>query len=173
VIGRHSPPLVQGDSARLSVMLESLLSSPRVGNVVAVGVDLTHVPEVQRSVDVFGSQYLDRIFTPGEQAQSAESSDPTPHLAARFAAKEATIKVLSVEDAIPPWTSIEVRRDACGASTLHLTGTAARFALNRGIDSLLVSLSHESEMAIAVVVALTNTERIPLNPQSGQQQIPA
>ena len=154
-------------------MVESLLSSPPTGNVVAVGVDLAEVSEVQRSIDLFGTQYLDRIFTPGEQAQSAESSDPTPHLAARFAAKEATIKVLSVDDLIPPWTSMELKREPSGGSTLHLTGTAARFALEKGIDSLLVSLSHEKDMAIAVVVALTNIERVPLDLHAGQRQIPA
>jgi len=144
-----------------------------MGNVVAVGVDLAEVSEVQRSIDLFGAQYLDRIFTPGEQAQSAESSDPTPHLAARFAAKEATIKVLSVDDAIPPWTAMELKREPSGGATLHLTGTAARFALEKGIDSLLVSLSHEKDMAIAVVVALTNIERVPLDLHAGQRQIPA
>jgi holo-[acyl-carrier protein] synthase len=154
-------------------MVESLLCSPPIGNVVAVGVDLAEVSEVQRSIDLFGAQYLDRIFTPGEQAQSAESSDPTPHLAARFAAKEATIKVLSVDDVIPPWTSMELKREPSGGSTLHLTGTAARFALEKGIDSLLVTLSHESDMAIAVVVALTNIERIAFDPQRGHQQISA
>jgi len=152
-------------------MAESLLCSPSIGNVVAVGVDLADVSEVQRSVDLFGTQYLDRIFTPGEQAQSAESSDPIPHLAARFAAKEATIKVLSVDDAIPPWTSMELKREPSGDSTLHLTGTAAQLAQERGIDRLLVSLSHEGDMAIAMVVALTDRERVPLDPHAGRQQM--
>ena len=165
--GPQSPRRVQGHAVRLSEVVESLLSSPPIGNVVAVGVDLAEVSEVQRSIDLFGAKYLDRVFTPREQAQSAESSDPTPHLAARFAAKEATIKVLSVEDAIPPWTSMELDREPSGGSTLHLTGTAARFALEKGIDSLLVSLSHENDMAIAVVVALTKTERTQLNLQAG------
>ncbi len=150
-----------------------LLCSPPIGNVVAVGVDLAEVSEVQRSIDLFGTQYLDRIFTPGEQAQSAESSDPTPHLAARFAAKEATIKVLSVDDAIPPWTSMELKREPSGGSTLQLTGAAARLALEKGIDSLLVTLSHESDMAIAVVVALRNVEGIVFDPRRGYQEISA
>jgi holo-[acyl-carrier protein] synthase len=169
--GRQSPRRAQSPAAHLSAMVESLLCTPPIGNVVAVGVDIAEVSEVQRSIDLFGAHYLDRIFTPVEQAQSAESSDPTPHLAARFAAKEATIKVLSVSDAIPPWTSMELRREPSGGSTLHLTGAAARFALEKGIDNLVVSLSHEKDMAIAVVVALTNIERVPLQPRAGQQQI--
>ena len=171
--GPQSPRRVQGHATRLSEVVESLLCTPPIGNVVAVGVDLADVSEVRRSIDLFGAKYLDRIFTPGEQAQSAESSDPTPHLAARFAAKEATIKVLSVDDAIPPWTSMELKREPSGVSTLHLTGTAARFALEKGIDSVLVTLSHEKDIAIAVVVALTNTESAQSKLHARQQQVPA
>ena len=72
---------------------------PPVGNVVAVGIDLADISAVRDSIDHFGARYLDRIFTPGERAQCAESSDPTPHLAARFAAKEATIKALMIDGA--------------------------------------------------------------------------
>jgi holo-[acyl-carrier protein] synthase len=131
------------------------------------------VSEVQRSIDLFGTRFLNRIFTPREQAQSAESPDPTPHLSARFAAKEATIKVLAVDDVIPPWTSMELKREPSGRPTLHLTGAAARMAFERRIDSLLVSLSHENDMAIAVVIALTNREGAPLNRPAGEKQLSA
>ena len=156
-MGGPNTPRKDVPTARLNAMAETLLSSsPPSGNVVAVGVDLADVVEVQRSIDLFGAQYLDRIFTSGEQAQSAESLNQTPHLAARFAAKEATIKVLSVEDAIPPWTSIELRRQPRGNCTLHLTGAAAQMASEKGINGLLVSISHEGAMAIAVVIATSN-----------------
>jgi holo-[acyl-carrier protein] synthase len=171
--GQISPRRAQRHTPDLTAMVESLLCSRPVGNVVAVGVDLAEVSEVQRSIDLFGQRYLNRIFTPREQAQSAESSDPTPHLAARFAAKEATIKVLSVDDAIPPWTSMELKREPSGGPTLHLTGAAARLAFEKRIDSLLVSLSHENDMAIAVVIALTNREGDPLHSHAGQKQISA
>ena len=163
--GPHTPG-TDVPAARLNAMVETLLSSPLRGNVVAVGVDLADVVEVQRSIDLFGTQYLDRIFTSGEQAQSAQSLNQTPHLAARFAAKEATIKVLSVEDAIPPWTSIELRRQPGGNCTLHLTGKAAQMASEKGIDSLLVSISHEGAMAIAVVIATSNVPYEGLSPMA-------
>jgi len=129
---------------------------PPVGNVVAVGIDLADISAVRDSIDHFGARYLDRIFTPGERAQCAESSDPTPHLAARFAAKEATIKALMIDGHIPPWTSMEVRREASGRCRMHLTGFAARIARDKRIDLLLVSLSHEADMAVAIVVAITS-----------------
>jgi holo-[acyl-carrier protein] synthase len=74
-------------------------------------------------------------------------------LAARFAAKEATMKVLRPRDERPDWRTIEVRRDPGGWCELALSGSAARLAHDAAIDSLSVSLSHEAGMANAVVVA--------------------
>ena len=73
-------------------------------------------------------------------------------LAARFAAKEATIKVLRPEGHQPDWRSVEVRRDPNGWCTLALTGHAAALAEQAGIADLAVSLTHEGDVAAAVVV---------------------
>lgn len=128
---------------------------PASGDLVAVGIDLTSVSQVRHSMDDFGDRFLHRVFTPTEIADCSVWHDPAPHLAARFAAKEATIKALMVEDVQPPWRSIEVRRHPSGWCGINLTGEAARLAEARGIGRLAVSLSHEGELAAAVVVATT------------------
>jgi holo-[acyl-carrier protein] synthase len=124
-----------------------------ISNVVAIGIDLVNVADVRRAVDDLGEAYLRRVFTADELDYCNQSTDPFPHLAARFAAKEATIKALMVAGAQPAWTSIEVWRDPQGGCELRLTGTAAELASQRGIASLAVSLTHEGDMAAAVVVA--------------------
>ena len=124
------------------------------GNVVAVGVDLTHVSAVRESVRVFGDRYLSRIFTARELADCNTSADPIPRLASRFAAKEATIKALKVEGAQPPWNCMEVWRSPNGwCDEVRLSGSAVGLAGRRGVDRLLVSLSHEGDEAVAMVVA--------------------
>jgi holo-[acyl-carrier protein] synthase len=128
---------------------------PAPANLVAVGVDLTSVCQIRHSLRDFGDRFLHRVFTPTEIADCSASVDPAPHLAARFAAKEATIKALAIEDVQPPWTSIEVRRHPSGSCAIQLTGEAARVAGTRGIGRLVVSLSHEGDLAAAVVVATT------------------
>lgn len=117
---------------------------------IRVGADLTRVSEVAASVARFGDRYLGRIYTDHEQAICAGS---TERLAARFAAKEAVVKVLQPTGARPPWRDIEVRRADHGACTIHLTGSAARLAAEAGIDELAVSLTHEAGFAAAVVLA--------------------
>ncbi len=122
-----------------------------------VGVDLTEVEAVRRSLDSFGERFTRRVFTEHEIECCRSVHDPTGYdvasLAARFAAKEAALKVLRPVGARPEWRSIEVRRHPEGWCELHVAGTAARLADDRGITGFAVSLSHEGPIAAAVVCA--------------------
>jgi holo-[acyl-carrier protein] synthase len=119
------------------------------------------VPDVQRAIERFGDRYLSRVFTQHELS-CARGTDrvAASSLAARFAAKEATLKVLrpgpGPRDAVD-WRSIEVRREEEGWCSLRLTGTARMLAQRAGVRDISVSLSHEGEVATAVVVALCGT----------------
>jgi holo-[acyl-carrier protein] synthase len=120
-----------------------------------VGIDLVEVESVEEAVRVHADRYLERIYTSAEltDCRTPEGVD-AERLAARFAAKEATIKVLRPgrEQAIP-WSSIGVRRSESGSVDLELTGAAAELASEAGIDELAVSLTHEAGIAGAVVLA--------------------
>jgi len=118
------------------------------------------VAEIQRSIDTFGDRYLRRVFTEHELA-CALGDDATRArcLAARFAAKEATLKVLHTQDAQPDWRSIEIRRTSGGWCEIKLTGRAAALAAQEAISALDVSMSHEGSTAVAVVVAACEEEQ--------------
>ncbi|MGZ4276221.1 MAG: holo-ACP synthase [Solirubrobacteraceae bacterium] len=120
-----------------------------------VGTDLVAVSHVREAVDAFASRYLDRVYTPRELADCrlpGGGHDPA-RLAARFAAKEATLKALRAGDAAIPWTAVEVAGLPDGAPSLRLRGAAAALATSAGAGPLAVSLAHEGEFATAVVVA--------------------
>ncbi|MGH9018117.1 MAG: holo-ACP synthase [Acidimicrobiales bacterium] len=120
-----------------------------------VGTDLVPVAEVADSVARFGDRYLGRVYTAHELACcQGPPSVVAAGLAARFAAKEATIKVLRPVDHQPQWRSIEIRRHSTGWCEVHLADTAARLAESQGIGPMAVSMTHEAGMAAAVVVAL-------------------
>jgi holo-[acyl-carrier protein] synthase len=116
----------------------------------SVGIDLVDVTGVREALDAHGDAYLRRVYTPAEVADAA--GDPQ-RLAARFAAKEATLKALRAGDRAIPLTSIEVRRLDDGAPELRLRGAAAALATATGVVALSVSLTHEGESAAAVVFA--------------------
>jgi holo-[acyl-carrier protein] synthase len=121
---------------------------------IRVGTDLVSVEAVRSSIRVHESRYLERVYTARELSDCRTDAGVDPRrLAARFAAKEAALKVLRPDDEAIPWRSIEVRREPSGWVGLELTGAAAALALDAGVSELALSISHEGEFASAVVVA--------------------
>ena len=123
----------------------------------SVGTDLVSVSSVAASISHFGSRYLERVFSRNEIVYCQGAAAPAlaaRRLAARFAAKEATMKALRPGGIGLDWRTIEVVSDPTdGAPHLKLGGTAAALARTRGITSLALSLTHEAEYAAATVVA--------------------
>jgi holo-[acyl-carrier protein] synthase len=115
---------------------------------------MTKVSDVARSLDQFGDRYTTRVFTESEIAYCSESAGLAPErYAARFAAKEATLKVFQTDGAWPEWRSIEVVRHAGGWCEIRLHGSAAEMAAAAGVAALSVSLTHDGDYAGAVVLA--------------------
>jgi holo-[acyl-carrier protein] synthase len=122
---------------------------------ITVGLDLASVEAVEASIDRHDERYLHRVYTPRELSD-CRNGDGTPNarrLAARFAAKEATMKALRTADEPLPWQSIGVRSDGFGRPAIELSGRAQELASARGVRALEVSLTHEGRYAAAVVVA--------------------
>jgi holo-[acyl-carrier protein] synthase len=130
-------------------------SAPTPRSPLRVGIDLVRIPDVRDSLDSHGARYLERVYTEREVAdcRSGDGAVAPDRLAARFAAKEAVLKVLRpAADRAVPWRGIEVRRAPAGFTELELSGAAAEEAHAQGVGDLAVSLTHEGEYASAVVV---------------------
>ena len=69
------------------------------------------------------------------------------------------MKALGPSDRLPAWRSIEVRQDKSGRCTLRLSGQAAELARQAELDEFTVSLTHEGNLAAAVVLAIGRVER--------------
>lgn len=124
--------------------------------IIGTGVDLIEVERIERALSRHGQRFLDRLFTPAEvQYCEGGGAQKSHRLAARFAAKEATLKALGtgLRNGLN-WTDIEVIRDPLGKPALRLTGKAADLAAQQGITQLHVSLSHAKDYAVAQVVAV-------------------
>lgn len=118
-----------------------------------VGIDLVRTSDVGASIASFGDRYLRRVFTEGEIAYATASPDQTTaRLAARFAAKEATMKALDLSERGVNWNDIEVVKLPSGAPSIVLHGRAAEAAADLDLS---VSLSHEGDYATAVVLSLS------------------
>jgi holo-[acyl-carrier protein] synthase len=125
-----------------------------------VGIDLVSVELVAEALRDHGDRYLERVYTAREVEDCRRGTEPAPErLAARFAAKEAAIKVFRPGHRALPWPQIEVRRDPAGWVELSLTGAAEALAAELGVEDLAVSLTHEHSFASAVVVATVRSNR--------------
>ena len=119
-----------------------------------IGHDLMAVDEVRDSVARFGDRYLRRVYRPAELAYCQTSvAEFEMRLAARFAAKEAAIKVLRPNGEWPPWDEIEVVRHSSGWCSIALHGSAAVLAERENVTILSCSMSHSGSYASAVVLA--------------------
>ena len=120
------------------------------------GIDLVEVARVERLLREHGERFAARCFTLEERRYcDGNIKRRAEHYAARFAAKEATVKALGcgLRGGIE-WTDIEVTRDASGCPGLVLTGRAAEVARECGIARWMVSMSHTSGHAVASVVGV-------------------
>jgi holo-[acyl-carrier protein] synthase len=121
--------------------------------IVGSGIDLVEIERIQSSMDRFGKRFLDRIFTPIEQAYCLSKRRSAESFAARFAAKEAGAKALGtgISHGVS-WLEIEVVRLPSGRPTLRFHGRAAQIATQIGARNAALSLTHSTTQAMASVV---------------------
>jgi holo-[acyl-carrier protein] synthase len=124
--------------------------------ILGHGIDIVETARVRRLVDEHGQRFLDRCFTKDEQEYCAKSPKRYyEHLAGRFAAKEAVLKVLGTgwRGGIQ-WTDIEVLKEPSGQPKIRLAGECERIARALGIVRWHVSLSHIETHATASAIGL-------------------
>jgi holo-[acyl-carrier protein] synthase len=94
-----------------------------------------------------------RLFTADELAYCRGFKDPLPHLAARFAAKEAASKALGTGIAGGiGWTQIEVVQPGGRVPLLKLSGAALERFTAMGATRSHLTLSHDGGLGVACVV---------------------
>ena len=117
---------------------------------ISVGIDIIEISRVAATLKRFGERFLQRIYTTSEIAYCRGRA---PQLAARFAAKEATMKALGTGTRGVGWREVEVTRKRSGEPGITLHGRAVKRAEFLGIDRIALSISHSREYAVASVVS--------------------
>jgi holo-[acyl-carrier protein] synthase len=122
---------------------------------LAAGVDVIELYRVRQALERRGDRFLRRIYTPDELAFCRGRIS---ELAARFAAKEATMKALGTGVRGIAWREIEVMPNRRGKPMVNLYGRARQRAEAIGLAGLDVSLTHSREYAVAMVVGYRTRE---------------
>lgn len=113
--------------------------------IVGVGVDLVDLNRFESKI-AESTLFAERIFTTNERTAKPES------LAGYWAAKEAFIKAVGHSNGIS-FQEMEVIKDSHGKPSLQLSGQTADVAKDLGISNLHLSISHDGNMAVAMLVA--------------------
>jgi holo-[acyl-carrier protein] synthase len=123
-------------------------------NILGLGIDATDIPRIGAAFERYGERFLRRVFTEGEIAYCTRRRNPVPHLAGRFAAKEAAMKALGTGHSRGVlWKDIEVFR-TFGPPQLRLHRGAAARAERMQVKSTLLSITHSDALAMAQVLLL-------------------
>lgn len=126
--------------------------------ILSIGIDLIEVGRVRQTVERT-PRFVERVFTEREREYcESRGAAAAQSYAARFAAKEATLKALKTgwRDGIA-WHDVEISSDELGAPYLILTGKAKEIFDQMNATAIHLSLSHTTEHAIAQVVIEAET----------------
>lgn len=121
--------------------------------IVGTGIDICEIGRMESLLARRGEKARERLFTKEETAYCARKARPAQSFAARFAAKEAVMKLLGTGwSAGVRWRDIEVVRGKGGPPSIRLHGEAARRAERMGIRRVHLSITHSGDTAMAQVI---------------------
>ncbi|MBM4447751.1 MAG: holo-[acyl-carrier-protein] synthase [Chloroflexi bacterium] len=121
-----------------------------------IGIDIIEIGRIKEAVDSWGERFLKRVYT---EAEMVAYGHKPASLAARFACKEAVMKLLGTGKYGINWREVETLSHPSGKPLVNLYGRARTKADELGIRDIAVSLSHSKEYAIAYVSAISKTNQ--------------
>jgi len=126
----------------------TLIPSLKEHALLGVGTDILSIERIRACLD--SSSFVTKTFTEAEIALAASRADPACYYAKVFAGKEAVFKCFGLPaDTLRSLTDIEVVDGEHQQPVVRLHGTLAAVAESREVREVLLSLSYDSEYAIA------------------------
>jgi holo-[acyl-carrier protein] synthase len=121
--------------------------------IVGIGLDLVKIDRVRAIAERWQAKFLERLYTPAERRACMKKAAPYASFAGRFAAKEALLKALGTgwSDGIS-WHDIQVLNDRTGRPRATVSGRVRTLLRRAGVTDIHVSLSHDTDYAIAQAV---------------------
>jgi holo-[acyl-carrier protein] synthase len=121
--------------------------------VFGIGTDILKVERIRDILDGDRGAFITKTFTEKERLQASERGDPVIYYATRFAGKEAVYKCFGSVAAALNLTEIEILNAETGQPQVSLGGALRELASRKGIKKIHLSLSYETEYAVAFAVA--------------------
>jgi len=128
------------------------------------GIDRVEIARIDRLLHDTPPEQLGRLYTTAELRDAGQGPGRSASLAARFAAKEACLKLFPRESALGAVgpEDFAVVRDAYGAPQVAVSARAQALLDRYRLESITLSLSHDRTSASAVAVAEPRKTEVPL-----------
>ena len=121
-----------------------------MNHTFSIGIDIINVARFKKKPLRNNLDFYKKIFSTSEINYCKKFSSPYEHFAGKFAIKESVIK--SIPDKI-------LLKDICISNSKNKPGVKINGKLNKKYD-FIISVSHEKEYAIAVVIAFRNKKQV-------------
>lgn len=112
-----------------------------------LGIDIIKVERIRAALERFGPRFSRRVLTDAERRYVRDRPET---MAGRWAAKEAVSKVLGLGVRGIGWRDIEIERLPTGQPSVRLHGRAAARAEQLEMGRIAISITHESDYAVAI-----------------------
>ncbi|GAB6085263.1 holo-ACP synthase [Alkaliphilus crotonatoxidans] len=125
--------------------------------IKGIGIDIIEIARIKKAVEK-NPRFLERFFTPGERQLLKEKGNHPASIAGFFAAKEAIVKALGTGFRNMKWQDIEIQRNPLGKPTVKFHNNSKKIAYSKGIEEILISISHSRENAVAQAIAMARNK---------------
>ena len=121
--------------------------------IIGTGIDSVQISRVEELISRYGERFLKRTSTDDEIAEGMKRHRSAHFFAARFAAREAFFKALGTG-----WgrgislKEVRIATAESGQPNLRFSGRLELILRSRGIDKTHLSLTHEGDYALAIVI---------------------
>jgi holo-[acyl-carrier protein] synthase len=123
--------------------------------IFGIGVDVLESARIARTLERYGSRFIEHLLMPEEQVQLARTVRPERFLAMRFAAKEAIVKAMGTGFAHGVWIrDVGVVQNSWGKPEVVFSERGDRVRRGLGIGEGHVTLTDERGLVVAVAVLM-------------------
>ncbi len=124
-------------------------------NVIGIGTDIVECSRIEKMIDKHDDVFIERVYTPEEIDYCGGRKASVQHYAGRWAAKEAILKSIGTGWAKGiQWTDIEILNHMGGKPYVKLGGEAKTICASKGIEEIMISISHCQTFATAFATAV-------------------
>jgi holo-[acyl-carrier protein] synthase len=121
--------------------------------VIGIGTDILKIQRIRDSLGSSGDSFANKSFSVQERRQAQQRPDPALYFATRFAGKEAVFKCFGIDGDGIRLNEIEILGADSGQPQVSLFGNIHDMSMARGIKKIWISLSYDTEYAVAFALA--------------------